>query len=352
MRLAYYYHLAQRLPPDDSRNNPYGELLCRALERVGVEVEFTLDLDERFLEANRGRIDVLHLNWPHFDYYHEDADLMHARMRRFVSRLELARALGYKLVWTAHNIYPHNRRHQAIDHECRVAICRLATAVLAHCEVARAEVERRFAPQGRVFVIPHGNFIDVYARKFTRSEARSDLGVPADAFVYGFFGSMQPYKGLEELIEAFCGLGQQDAWLVGVGGGKPEYLDRLRAIGGGAPRVVLRTFPRAPSEEITRVLEAADVITLPFTATMTSGTVILALSWSRPVVAPALGCLPMTVAPGGGILYDPSAPGALPGALEEARRLDLPAAGRAAFEGVRRFDWDTIARATLEAYRV
>jgi len=264
----------------------------------------------------------------------------------------LARALGYKLVWTAHNIYPHNRRHQAIDHECRVAICRLATAVLAHCEVARAEVESRFAPQGRVFVIPHGNFIDVYARKFTRSEARSDLGVPADAFVYGFFGSMQPYKGLEELIEAFCGLGQQDAWLVGVGGGKPEYLDRLRAIGGGAPRVVLRTFPRAPSEEITRVLEAADVITLPFTATMTSGTVILALSWSRPVVAPALGCLPMTVAPGGGILYDPSAPGALPGALEEARRLDLPAAGRAAFEGVRRFDWDTIARATLEAYRV
>jgi glycosyltransferase involved in cell wall biosynthesis len=163
---------------------------------------------------------------------------------------------------------------------------------------------------------------------------------------------MQPYKGLEELIEAFCGLGEPDSWLVGVGGGKPEYLDRLRTVGGGAPRVILRTFPRAPSEEITKVLEAADVITLPFTATMTSGTVILALSWSRPVLAPALGCLPMTVAPGGGILYDPSAPAALPGALEQARRLDLDAAGRAAFEGVRRFDWDTIARATLEAYRI
>jgi beta-1,4-mannosyltransferase len=351
MRVAYYYHLAQRLPPDDAGNNPYGELLCRALERLGVEVEFALELDESFLETNRGRVNVLHLNWPHFDYYHEDADLMGARMRRFVARLELARALGYKLVWTAHNIYPHNRRHQAIDHECRVAICRLATAVITHCDAARAEVERRFAPRSALFVIPHGHFIDVYARKFTRSEARADLGIPPDAFVYGFFGSMQAYKGLEELIEAFCGLGQQDAWLVAVGGGRPEYLERLGAIGGGAPRIVLRTFPRAPSEEITRVLEAADVATLPFTATMTSGTVMLALSWPRPVLAPALGCLPMTVAPGGGILYDPLASGALLGALEAARRLDLDAAARAAFEGVRRFDWDTIARATVEVYR-
>jgi glycosyltransferase involved in cell wall biosynthesis len=351
MRVAYYYHLAQRLPPDDSRSNPYGELLCRALERLGVEVEFALDLDESFLERNRDRIDLLHLNWPHFDYYHEDADLMRSRMRRFVARLELARALGYKLVWTAHNIYPHNRRHQAIDHECRVEICRLATAVIAHCPAARAEVERWFARRRALFVIPHGHFIDVYARKFTRSEARADLGVPADAFVYGFFGHMQAYKGLEELIEAFCGLGEPDAWLVAVGGGRPEYLERIRAIAGPAPRVVLRTFPRAPTEEFTRVLEAADIVTLPFTATMTSGTVMLALSWPRPVLAPALGCLPMTLAPAGGILYDPSAPGALPSALKEARRLDLEAAARAALEGVRRFDWDTIARATLEAYR-
>jgi glycosyltransferase involved in cell wall biosynthesis len=351
MRVAYYYNLARRLPPDDPGSNPYGELLCRALERLGVEVEFQAAVDEEHLRQNRGRIDVLHLNWPHYDYYHEDGAEMRARMQRFVARLELARELGYKLVWTAHNIYPHNRRHQQIDHDCRLEICRLATAVIAHCEAARDGVARQFGRTHGLFVIPHGNFVDVYARTETRAEAREVLGLPERAFAYGFFGGLMPYKGIEELIAEFRVLDAPDAWLIGTGGGKPEYLDRLRGIVAGEPRIVLRAFPRAPNAEITRVLEAADVITLPFLATMTSGTVMLALSWGKPVVVPALGCLPVTVPPEAGILYDPAEPGSLGRALRDARALDLEPSGRAALAAARSFDWDAIARATLEAYR-
>jgi glycosyltransferase involved in cell wall biosynthesis len=351
MRIAYYYHLAKRLPPDDQGNNPYGELLCRALERRGVEVEFELVLDEDYLERNRGRIDLLHLNWPHFDYYHDDAQQMRERMRRYVGRLELARELGYRLVWTAHNVYPHNPRHRDIDHEFRLEICRLATAVIAHCDVARDAVAERFGRREGVWVIPHGHFIGVYARPATRAGARAALGVPEEAFTYGFFGSIQPYKGIEELVESFRRLEQPDTRLVICGGGKPEHLEALHRHAGGESRIVLRTYARAPSEEIALALEAADVIVLPFAATMTSGTVILALSWPRPVIAPALGCLPGTIAPGGGILYDAREPGALGRALAAARSLDVAAASHAALEGVRRFDWDEIAAATVEAYR-
>ena len=111
MRVAYYYHQGRRLPPSDPNNNPYGELLCQALERRGVEVEFTLPFDEDYLRRNQGRIDILHFNWPHHDYYHDDAALMEQRMQAFVGNLELARELGYKVVWTAHNLYPHDRTH-------------------------------------------------------------------------------------------------------------------------------------------------------------------------------------------------------------------------------------------------
>lgn len=350
MRVAYYYNLSERLPPDHPGSNPYGELLCRALERLGVEVEFQAAVQEEYLRANRGRIDVLHLNWPHYDYYHEDAGTMRERMVRFVGNLDLARALGYKLVWTAHNIYPHNRRHQAIDHECRLAICRLATAVIAHCEVARAEVTRAFGRRENLFVIPHGHFIGIYPRPGTRAEARSRLGVPEDAFVYGFYGNFQPYKGIEELLACFGRL-PADSWLIGAGGGKPDYLERVGALAAGCPRVSLRLFPRAPSDEISLVLEASDVVALPFAATMTSGTVILALSWPRPVVAPALGCLPVTVPADAGVLYDPQAPDAVLTALTQIRSHDLPAAARAGFDAVRGLDWDTIGSATLEAYR-
>ena len=130
MDIAYYYNQPQRLPPDHDRNNPYGELLCQSLERLGHRVKFEVELNSEYLERNSQDIDVLHLNWPHYIYYDEDHELMRQQMRDFVTHLELARELGYKVVWTAHNLYPHNRRHQSIDHECRLEICRLATLVI------------------------------------------------------------------------------------------------------------------------------------------------------------------------------------------------------------------------------
>ena len=84
---------------------------------------------------------------------------------------------------------------------------------------------------------------------------------------------------------------------------------------------------------------------------MTSGSVILALSRARPVIAPALGYLPTVVSHGSGLLYDPEQEDPLLKAMEEIRGWDHEAASAAALETVRRFDWDKIAEMTLEAYR-
>jgi glycosyltransferase involved in cell wall biosynthesis len=351
MRVAYYYN-QRRLPPHDAGTNPYGPLLAAALERHCAEVKFELAFDEAFLRANRDRLDVIHLNWPHFSYYHDDPKIMKKQLAAFVGQLGLARDLGYKLVWTAHNLYPHNRRHIALDHEGRLALCRLSTAIIAHCQVAADAVRETFGRADRVFVIPHGHFVDVYPQTIGHDDARAELGVPDGAFAYGFFGSLQPYKGIEPLFDAFARLDRDDAWLLISGGGKdPAYLDGLRRRAAELPRVVLRTYRRAPSEDIALIMRAADVVTLPFVATMTSGTLMLALSWGRPVIAPALGCLPATVTPDAGILYDPEEPDALFRALTRIRERDLVNSGRAALACALQYDWDEIALRTLEAYR-
>ena len=54
---------------------------------------------------------------------------------------------------------------------------------------------------------------------------------------------------------------------------------------------------------------------LPFRDILTSGSAILALSHGRPVIAPAIGCLPETLPADAAILYDPDAPEALGAAL-------------------------------------
>ena len=100
-----------------------------------------------------------------------------------------------------------------------------------------------------------------------------------------------------------------------------------------------------------RVLEASEVIVLPFRASTTSGSLVQALSWPRPCIVPAMGCLPTQMDADAGILYPPDEPGGLERALREARSLDLPAAREAAWRSAVRADWDEIARRTIEAYR-
>ena len=203
-----------------------------------------------------------------------------------------------------------------------------------------------------IFIIPHPHFIGIYPDAVTREQARAALDVPPAAFAYGFFGGIQPYKGVEGLIESFQRLPGDDTWLLISGGNarQPDFLDAIRRRTERHPRIVLRAYDRAPNEDIALIMRAADVITLPFVDTMTSGSLILALSWGKPVIAPALGCLPTTVQPAAGKLYDPSDDDPLYAAMQEAREFDLGAASQAALASVRQLDWDEIAAATLRAY--
>lgn len=350
MQVAYYYLPARRLPPDHPDSNPYGALLVQALERQGLEIEFADDFSESYLRQNRGRIDVLHLNWPHYLYWRDDAMAMLAQAREFVRCMHVARELGYKLVWTAHNLYPHDQRRQRIDHQCRLEVCRLATAVITHCDAAAREVTRLFGRSQNIFVIPHGNFIGVYSIHLTHEQARQELHIPMDHFVYGFFGRVQPYKGLEELIDCFLKLPREDVWLLLSGGSRSDYLDLVRSRAVGHERVVLRAYQRAPSEEIPLIMQASDVIVLPFRKVTTSGSLMLALSCSKPVIVPALGCLPSTVDPAAGILYAPDASDGLYEAMTRVRGFDMKMAARAALTCASRFDWDEIGILTVRAY--
>lgn len=347
-RIGFFYGGPRE--PDD-QTNPYGNLLADALGRAGVEATYETVLDEAFLHERVGQLDALHLHWPSHEYRGPDDVTTQRQMERLVRRLKLARALGFGVVWTAHNIMPHDRAYSGIDREFRVALCQVASAIIAHCDQAAEAVRREFAPAAPIFVIPHGNFIGVLPASASREEARADAGIGASDFVYGFIGNLLPYKGLEDLIASFVEIDSADSWLYLAGGCRPDYEATLRAVSAEHPRIILRTFDYAPGVAFVKVLQASDVIVLPFRASTTSGSLAQALSWPRPAIVPAMGCLPTQMDPQAGILYRADAPGALSEAMRAIRRRDLAAAERAAWRSASTLDWDEIARLTIEAYR-
>ncbi len=336
------------------RANPYGGLLARALSAVGVKLhaghpeEFT----KKWLYQNQGQIDVLHLNWPHYMYDAPDLTDRLARCAQVLDNLSLARALGYKIVWTVHNLYPHESQNRDLDHLARLAITQLATAIIVHCDHARHLVQRRFHRTDGVFVIPHGHFIEPYPNTVSRFDARQRLDIAQDLLVFFFFGNVRHYKGLERLLEVFQSLPGDHLGLLLGAKVYNEYGERTAASAAQSdPRVMVRSSPFFANEEFQFLFKAADVGVFPFVNVLTSGSVITALSFGLPVIVPAVGCLPELVPPEAGIVYDAEDPDGLRQAMQTMQTRDIPEMRAAALERAHALDWAQIAKRTLRAYK-
>jgi glycosyltransferase involved in cell wall biosynthesis len=232
-------------------------------------------------------------------------------------------------------------------------MCQTAHEVVAHCSYAADLVRKHFYRTGNLHVIPHGNYIDAYPNDISRSEARQKLEVPNSHFVYLFVGNARPYKGLEHLVQAFRRVGGDDTELILAArrGLLPEYADKIAEMVSGDPNIRMCTSSFFGAEEFQLYLNAADVVVLPFTDVLTSGTAIMALSFGKPVVIPRIGCLPELVDDSMGLLYDPSDKGALQKALIEVRTRDLKLASLNALTRARELDWDGIANSLSLLYR-
>lgn len=344
---------------DPGRANPYGALLAAALRRHGVELtEGDYAFGRTWLEESRAAYDVLHLNWLDRFYARfgepHDADAAGERFANFTETLIQARRLGYRLIWTVHNLFPHERRYPHLDRLVNALVAREADHVIAHCRFAADRIEALYDPPRPVTVIPHGNYLPIFPNSVSREQARARLAIDGRQFVYLFFGNARGYKGVADLIGAFRRAAATDCALVLVlreNARSPGLIPELRALAAGDERVRIHSSHYFPADEFQYFLGAADVVVLPFTAVLTSGSAIQALGFGKPLIVPRLGCLPELVAGGAGLLYDPEAGGALAGALTAARSLDLDAAREAALARTAEFDWDPIARRIAALYR-
>ncbi len=342
--------------------NPYQRLLAGALREVGVEASAVHEWPRRapLLGAwlQQGRPDVVHIHWIH-EFLGGSKGRPSARtVRWFDWQLRLLKARGVHIVWTVHNLKGHESAGvDANDAAAHRTIIERADAIILHCEYAREALVEMYRPspaaQERMHVLAHGSYLRQYDVDLDQAAARRALGLTEAGTVFAFVGSIRGYKNVGELLDAFMRvdeLAPEDRLLIA---GKPlprKSGRKLEKLALEDKRIVLE-LDRLPEDELTRVLRAADAVVLPFRDILTSGSAILALSHGRPVIAPAMGCLPGTLPADATFLYDPDADGALAEAMRAAKAADLGAMGRRARAYAETIDWEPIARQTAALYR-
>lgn len=344
--------------PYNPMGNPYQRLLAEHLRDESVNVS-SLPVGARFgKQAGPWQnAKVVHFHW--FDKYilgsgSFKTSLKCRAMRGHITKLKKR---GVRFVWTAHNLKNHQRRFIEHEHKFMTWFLERCDAVIAHAESAKTEVAKHYPDvrglTERTHVIPHGNYIDVYSNEIDRERARAELKILSKRFVFLFIGQVHPYKGVRELIATFKSLLENDAFLLIAGkASDAEFEHEIEGDVRLSEDQIAFHPGFVPDEKLQIYLNAADVVVLPFTEILTSGSAVLAMSFGKPIIAPRHGCLPEMLGGQESLLYDPKKENGLFLALHDAMeaRERLNDLGRVNIEKARQWDWQMVAKRTAEVY--
>ncbi|WP_205474973.1 glycosyltransferase [Nocardioides sp. SYSU D00038] len=322
------------------RANPFQQLLYSGLAARNIRplAAFTL---QRVLELRAAlppdapRM-LVHLHWlSNVMSAAEGPGQAARRSERFLSRLAELREQGAAVLWTVHNVLPHDARFPELETELHRRVAEQVDLVHVMSPRTR-ELMAPLAelPAEHTFRVPHPSYVGVYPQYVSRAQARAELGLPEDAVVFLQLGRVAPYKGTSELVAAAGTLAAERSGrvhLVIAGDPVPgEATDAVRAAAADHPS--LHGFlGRVPDPQLQVFLAAADVMALPYRASLNSGALHLALGAGLPVVLPRSSGEAAGADPAWAEVYDDADPAGLLGALRSAAdRLVGPAPAAAA----------------------
>lgn len=202
-------------------------------------------------------------------------------------------------------------------------LMRLADGFVVHSNYDLPHIDARYSlGQRPVAVILHGPY-----NHYRSVQTQPSLpAAPATCCQLLFFGTIRPYKGLEDLIRAFDAISEEEVdqyRLTVVGETWENWTLPERLIAESRYRDRIEFINRyVPDEEAAAFFEHADVVVLPYHRSSASGPLHIAMSYGLPVVVTRVGGLP-EAAEGyqGAQFVPPRDPCALTAALREARTL-------------------------------
>ncbi|HEX7166351.1 MAG TPA: hypothetical protein VF230_05150 [Acidimicrobiales bacterium] len=231
-----------------------------------------LDDDPRPLRAALEGCDVFHVHWPEW--------LLGPDVERNQRLIDELRAAGAAIVWTQHNLLPH-------DGDTSVAPvyalwARHADAVLHHSDWGRDRVTATypFRPGAMHVLVPHphfGHLAGADGVRPARGVVERELGLRAGALRLGVVGAPRRDKDVGLVMRAVARCHRDDVELAVFSladGDEPVDDLRIRAW----------RYRMVPREEYERQLAVLDVLVLPFRTgdMLTTGTVGDAIAHGLP----------------------------------------------------------------------
>ncbi|MFP4135051.1 MAG: glycosyltransferase [Halothece sp.] len=345
--------------PDYRPDNPYQELLANSLKLQGVNVQFPYGYRRVFpifraITNQNQTIKLLHLHWlnPYLKGDRWFTKLIYSI--KLVLDLSLVKSKGYKITWTIHNSLPHETKFPLLELWSRRLVAKLVDKIIIHQASSLEELANLYQFNvAKATVIPHGNYREVYHSPIPKLEARKKLDLPLTGLIYLNFGMLRPYKGVDKLLEVWEQNQkqlQEDTLVIAGKAGDDAYGDKLQAKASQLPRVFLHNS-FIEDDLIHVYFSVADFVVCPFQKILTSGSLILAMSFGKPIIAPRFPTIAETVGKADTLLYDPQQEDGLLEAIQQSKKEDITALSKVVMSECDRLDWSNISQKTYQVYK-
>jgi len=312
-----------------SPDNPFQALLYRRAWEHGVAATPLWDLEDLDRVPSSVPPDVrlvLHLHWVNRVLAGaRDVEDANERLAAFAARLDRALEAGIRIVWTAHNVLPHDTAMEAADAELRrIIIDRASMVHVLAASTSELAAPSYTIPPEKVVHVPLPGFRGAYPDYVDRQSARYALGLPADAYVIALVGGLRPHKGLESLLDAvdLAATDEPKLRLIVAGApGRDEAVEAFLRRAEAHPRVNLHARS-IPGEDMQLFLRASDAAILPYLRTLNSAVLMMVLAFELPVIAPPVGGIGETIEPSVSVTFTAGDTNSLASAILASR--DLP----------------------------
>jgi beta-1,4-mannosyltransferase len=283
-------------------------------------------------EALFGKWDVFHVHWPEFLIRGKLRPVRAVRTVLFMAFLVRLAVLKRPVVRTLHNLQPHSPGGR-LERQLLSLLDRRTTLFISLNSATPVNSSRR------TVMIPHGHYVEQF-RDVPRGAKDSSRML--------YFGRIEPYKGVDDLLKVFGGSKVPGLTLRIVGRPTPE----LRAMIDShveADSRISASFGFVSDVEMVNEISKCGFVVLPYKEMHNSGVLLVALSLGRPVLAPRTAANELIEAEVGGewvILFEGSlTERILDGAAQfvatttRAERPEMPAR-----------DWRTVGESHYQAY--
>lgn len=244
-----------------STENPYIELFVNSLPAPVISLPFS------WRAAFLSRYDVVHVHWPEY-FTRASRRLRWMKFVVFALLLLRWRIVGTRIVRTLHNEAPHEKG-PVIERFLLERLDRMTDEWIVMNSASGAMLE------GSVSHIPHGHYRDVIDPRARRPVLGQLL----------YFGLIREYKGVDDLIEVVRASPGVSSMRVMGAVRNASLRDRIVMLSSGDDRIHLE-LAFVSDDELADAMSTCAAVILPYHNFTNSGSLLLALSMSCPVIVP------------------------------------------------------------------